>query len=35
MPDSFLMGPASSFVFGNSMYHNTGKGPFEEVSQTP
>jgi len=31
-PESFLMGPASSFVFGNSMYHNTGKGPFEEVS---
>jgi len=31
-PDSFLMGPASSFIFGNSLYHNTGKPPFEEVS---
>ena len=32
-PDSFsLMGPALRFVFGNSMYHNTGKAPFEEVS---
>jgi hypothetical protein len=30
-PD-FLMGPASSFVFGNSLYHNLGQGKFEEVS---
>jgi hypothetical protein len=26
------MGPASSFVFGNSLYHNLGAGKFEEVS---
>jgi len=26
------MGPASSFVFGNSLYHNLGPGKFEEVS---
>jgi len=31
-PDNFLMGPASSFVFGNSLYHNLGGGKFEEVS---
>jgi hypothetical protein len=30
--DDFLMGPASSFVFGNSLYHNLGGGKFEEVS---
>jgi hypothetical protein len=30
--DTFLMGPASSFVFGNSLYHNLGGGKFEEVS---
>jgi len=30
--DSFLMGPESSFVFGNSLYHNLGGGQFEEVS---
>jgi hypothetical protein len=27
-----LMGPPSSFVFGNSLYHNVGSGKFEEVS---
>jgi enediyne biosynthesis protein E4 len=26
------MGPPSSFVFGNSLYHNLGGGKFEEVS---
>jgi hypothetical protein len=26
------MGPSSSFVFGNSLYHNLGHGKFEEVS---
>jgi hypothetical protein len=31
-PESFLMGPANSFVFGNSLYHNLGGGKFEEVS---
>jgi hypothetical protein len=31
-PDSFLMGPANSFVFGNSLYHNLGNGKFDEVS---
>jgi len=31
-PDNFLMGPASSFIFGNSLYHNLGAGKFEEVS---
>lgn len=29
---SYLMGPPEQFVFGNSLYHNTGKAPFEEVS---
>ena len=27
-----LMGPTSSFIFGNSLYHNLGGGKFEEVS---
>ena len=31
-PESFMMGPAESFVFGNSLYHNVGEGKFEEVS---
>ncbi len=31
-PESFMMGPADSFVFGNSLYHNLGNGKFEEVS---
>jgi enediyne biosynthesis protein E4 len=31
-PESFLMGPASSFVYGNSLYHNLRDGKFEEVS---
>src|SRR4029077_9851651 len=31
-PEAFLMGPAESFVFGNSLYHNQGEGKFEEVS---
>ncbi len=30
--EDFLMGPASSFVFGNSLYHNLGAQKFEEVS---
>ena len=30
--EDYLMGPASSFVFGNSLYHNLGGGKFEEVS---
>jgi hypothetical protein len=30
--EDFLMGPKSSFVFGNSLYHNLGGGKFEEVS---
>jgi hypothetical protein len=30
--ESYLMGPPSRFVFGNSLYRNTGKPPFEEVS---
>ena len=30
--EDFLMGPAGSFVFGNSLYHNLGGGKFEEVS---
>ena len=29
--DDFLMGPKTSFVFGNSLYHNMGGGKFEEV----
>jgi hypothetical protein len=32
-PENFLMGPASDFVFGNSLYHNQGEGKCEEVSQ--
>lgn len=31
-PESFLMGPVTSFIFGNSLYHNLGEGKFEEVS---
>ena len=31
-PESYLMGPADSFVFGNSLHHNLGGGKFEEVS---
>ncbi len=31
-PESYLMGPTGSFVFGNSLYHNLGGGKFEEVS---
>ena len=30
--DDFLMGPANTFVFGNSLYRNAGAGKFEEVS---
>lgn len=30
--DSFLMGPMGGFIFGNALYHNPGKGKFEEVS---
>ena len=30
--DAFLMGPQSSFVFGNSLYHNLGGSKFEEIS---
>ncbi len=33
-PENFLMGPASSFVFGNSLYHNLGAGKFEGGSRT-
>ncbi len=31
-PESFLMGKADSFVYGNSLFHNLGGGKFEEVS---
>jgi hypothetical protein len=31
-PDSRLGGRASSFIFGNALYHNLGDGKFEEVS---
>jgi enediyne biosynthesis protein E4 len=31
-PESFLMGPADNFVFGNSLYHGLGGNKFEEVS---
>jgi enediyne biosynthesis protein E4 len=31
-PDSRLGGPASTFIFGNALYHNLGDGKFEEVS---
>lgn len=31
-PESFLMGKADSFVYGNSLYHNLGAGKFAEVS---
>ncbi len=30
--DSFLMGPMDGFLFGNALYHNTGKGKLDEVS---
>ena len=30
--EDILMGPASSFVLGNALYHNLGSGKFEEVS---
>lgn len=30
--ENYLMGPPERFVFGNSLYRNTGKVPFEEVS---
>jgi hypothetical protein len=30
--EDLLMGPTSSFVFGNALYHNAGPGKFEEVS---
>ena len=30
--EDFLMGPANSFVFGNSLYHNLGGDKFAEVS---
>ena len=30
--EALLMGPTSSFVFGNALYHNAGPGKFEEVS---
>jgi len=32
LSESVLMGPTSSFVFGNALYHNLGAGKFEEVS---
>jgi hypothetical protein len=31
-PESVLMGPTGSFVFGDALYHNLGAGKFEEVS---
>ena len=31
-PDELLGGPASKFIFGNALYHNLGRGKFEEVS---
>ena len=30
--EDFLMGPRSSFVFGNALYHDVRPGQFEEVS---
>jgi len=30
--EELLMGPRSSFIFGNALYHNLGGGKFEEVS---
>ncbi|HXM40643.1 MAG TPA: CRTAC1 family protein [Bryobacteraceae bacterium] len=30
--EEMLLGPRSSFVFGNALYHNLGSGKFEEVS---
>ena len=30
--EDILMGPTSSFIFGNALYHNIGPGKFEEVS---
>ena len=32
LSEDFLMGPHSSFVFGNALYHNLGSGKFDEVS---
>ena len=32
MDEKLLMGPTSSFIFGNALYHNLGSGKFEEVS---
>jgi enediyne biosynthesis protein E4 len=31
-PETFLGGPANSFIFGNALYHNLGDGKFEESS---
>jgi len=31
-PETILMGPTSSFIYGNALYHNLGGGKFEEVS---
>lgn len=31
-PDEVLGGPAGQFIFGNALYHNVGRGKFEEVS---
>ena len=32
--ESYLMGPPDKFIFGNSLWHNKGKGSFEEVSDS-
>jgi hypothetical protein len=32
LSEDHLMGPTSSFIFGNALYHNLGAGKFEEVS---
>jgi hypothetical protein len=31
-PDQVLGGPADSFIFGNALFHNLGRGRFEEIS---
>jgi hypothetical protein len=31
-PDQILGGPADQFIFGNALYHNLGRGRFEEIS---
>ncbi len=31
-PDQILGGPASTFIFGNALFHNQGAGTFEEIS---